>query len=142
MITGVAGQEEDGGWSVFFLGDGLEPADVQAWTLTEVIDRAVAAVASLYARYPPVDGAELQFAIYPWHYEDGPMFDIQGSPGSYRARDNQGSDLAVQGATLEDLVAAIARMPEVPPDNSMLRWIRSIASLPIPPDSPLSTAAE
>lgn len=138
MITGVAGPEMDGGWSVFFISEGLEPADVRAWTLTEVIDSAAAAVASLYAKHPPVDGAELQLAIYPWNFDDGPILDVAGKQGSFSARDIQGTDLAIQGATLEDLVTAVERMPGVPPDNSMLRWIRPIASLPIPPTSPLS----
>jgi hypothetical protein len=137
LITGIAGPETDGGWSVSFVSDGLAPADVRARTLTEVIDGAVAAVASVYAGHPPVDGAELQLAIYPWKYDDGPMFDVTGQQGSFSARDIQGSDLAVQGDTLEDLVLAIERTPEVPPNNSMLRWIRSIASLPTPPTSPL-----
>jgi hypothetical protein len=138
LITGVAGVEKDGGWSVFFISEGLEPAQVRAWTLTEVVDGAAAAVASLYAKHPPVEGAELQLAIYPWNYRGGAIFDISGQQGSFSARDIQGSDLAVQGATLEDLVAAVERMPGVPPDKSMFRWIRPIASLPIPPTSPLS----
>lgn len=139
LITGVVGREKDGGWSVFFISDGLEPAEVRAWTLTEVIDVAAAAVASLYAKHPPVEGAELQLAIYPWDYRGGPMFDIAGEQGSLSARDIQGSDAAVQGATLEDLVAAVERMPDVPPNDAMFRWIRPVASLPVPPTSPLST---
>lgn len=138
LITGVAGREKDGGWSVFFISDGLEPAKVRAWTLTEVIESSAAAVASLYAEHPTVDGAELQLAIYPWDYRDGPIFDIAGQQGSFRAQDIQGSELAVRGATLEDLVTAVDRMPGVPPNNSMFRWIRSIASLPTPPTSPVS----
>ena len=94
-------------------------------------------VASLYAGHPPVEGAELQLAIYPWHYDDGPMFDIAGQQGAFIARDIQGSDLAVQGTTLEDLITAVERMPDVPPDNAMFRWIRPIASLPARPVSPV-----
>lgn len=138
LITGVVGLKKDGGWSVFFISEGLEPADVRAWTLTDVVDAAAAVVASLYARHPPVEGAELQLAIYPWDYDDGPIFDIAGQQGSLSARDIQGSDLAVQGATLEDLVTAVERMPGVPPNNSLFRWIRPIGSLRVPPASPLS----
>jgi hypothetical protein len=138
LITGVAGPEKDGGWSAFFISEGLEPAKVRAWTLTEVIDAASAAVATLYAGHPPVDDAELQLAIYPWDYDGGAIFDIAGQRGSFSARDIQGSDLAVRGATLEDLVTAVERLPEVPPNRAMFRWIRPIALLPVPPASPLS----
>jgi hypothetical protein len=138
LITGVAAPKEDGGWSAFFISDGLEPADVSAWSLTDVSDAAAAAVASLYAGYPAVDGAELQLAIYPWEYGGGPIFDISGQSGAFRAEDIQGSELAVQGATLEDLVTAVERMPGAPANNSMFRWIRPIASLPTPPTSPVS----
>jgi hypothetical protein len=138
LITGVVGREKDGGWSVFFISDGLEPADVRAWTLTEVGDAAAAAVAAAYAKHPPVEGAELQLAIYPWNYRGGAIFDIGGQPGSYSARDIQGSDASVQGATLEDLVSAVERMPGMTPDKAMFRWIRPIASLPVPPASPLA----
>lgn len=138
LITGIAGPEKDGGWSVSFVSDGLEPAEVRTWTLTEALDGAAAAVASLYAEHPPVEGAELQLAIYPWDYRGGPMFDVAGQHGSFTARDLQGSDVAVQGATIEDLVTEVERKPDVPPKNSMFRWIRPIASLPVPPASPLS----
>jgi hypothetical protein len=137
LITAVAGREKEGGWSVFFVSEGLEPREVRAWTLTEVIDGAVAAVASLYAKHPPVDGAELLLAIYPWEYRRGPMLDIAGQQGSFSARDLHGG-LVVRGATLEELVTALERAPGVPPNDSMFRWIRPIASLPIPPASPLS----
>jgi hypothetical protein len=46
LITGIAGPEKDGGWSVSFVSEGLVPADVRARTLTEVIDGAAAAVAT------------------------------------------------------------------------------------------------
>jgi hypothetical protein len=138
LITSVAGRDKDGGWSVFFISDGLEPAKVRAWTLTEVVDAASAAVATLYAGHPAVDDAELQLAIYPWDYRGGAIFDIAGQQGSFSARDIQGSDLAVRGATLEDLVTAVERLPGVRPDKAMFRWIRRIDSLPVPPASPLS----
>jgi hypothetical protein len=138
LITGVVGSAKDGGWSAFFIADGLEPPDVRAGTLTDVTDLAAAAVASLYAQYPPVEGAELLLAIYPWDYDHGPIFDVEGQRGSYVARDIQGSDLVVAGPTLEDLVTAIERIPEQVPGDAMLRWIRPVASLPAPPVSPVS----
>jgi hypothetical protein len=138
LITGVVGHGEDGGWSVFFVSDGLEPADVRAWTLTDVTDAASAAVAALYAKHPPVDGAEFQLAIYPSDYRGGAILDITGQQGSFSARDIQGSDLAVRGATLEDLVTAVEQASGVRPNKAMFRWIRPIASLPTPPTSPVS----
>jgi hypothetical protein len=139
LITGIVGPEKKtGGWSIIFESDGLTPADVRAWTLTDVTDLAAAAVASLYAKHPPVEGAELQLAIFPWDYDDGPIFDVEGQPGSYVARDIQGSDLRVEGWTLEDLVTAIERIPERVRGDAMLRWIRPVASLPVPPIPPLS----
>jgi hypothetical protein len=138
LITGVVGRENDGAWSAFFISEGLEPAKVRAWTLTEVTDQAAAAVASLYSKHPPVEGAELQLAIYPWDYRGGPIFDISGRRGSYTAQDIQGSDIAVQGATLEDLVSTVEQMPDAGVTKSMFRWIRPIGSLPVPPTSPLS----
>lgn len=138
LITGVAGPDKDGGWSAFFVSEGLEPAEVRGWTLTEVADRACAAVAALYAQHAPVDGAELQLAIYPWDYKGGAMFDVAGRQGEFAARDIQGSELAIEGATLEDLVAAIVRLGTPASEDSMLRWIRPIASIPVPPTSPVS----
>ena len=103
-------------------------------------DQAASAVAALYARTSPIAGAELQLAIYPWTYDGGPdggpIFDIDGYPGSFTARDIQGSDRMVNGATLEDLVAAVEHMPDIPIGHSMFRWIRQIASLPVPEVSP------
>jgi len=131
LITGAVGPEEKkGGWSVVWAGDGAWPPRVYAPTLTQVADQAGSAVAALYALAPPIPGAELQLAIYPWSYDGGPVFDIDGHSGSFTARDIQGSDLTVNGATLEDLVAAVEHMPDIPAGHSMFRWIRQIASLP------------
>jgi hypothetical protein len=130
FITGLIGPAKKGGWSVSWIGDGVWPPPVQAASLTQAAEQASAAVADLYARYPAVPGAELQFAIYPWDYKGGPIFDIAGSAGDFTARDIQGSDRSVAGATLEDLVDAVRRMADIPADDSMLRWTRQIASLP------------
>ncbi|MGH3159663.1 MAG: hypothetical protein ACRDNF_24255 [Streptosporangiaceae bacterium] len=130
LVTGVAGPDKKGGWSVTWAGDGALPSRVQAGTLTQATDEAASAVAALYAKFPPVAGAELQLAIYPWRYKSGPMFDISGSAGAYTARDIQGSELSVSGATLEDLVEAVRGLADAPGDDSMLRWIRQVAALP------------
>jgi hypothetical protein len=137
LITAVAGPDTDGGgWSISWAGEGVWPPRVRAGSLTEAADRAASAVAALYARYPPLPGAELQLAIYPWDYRGGPMFDITGQAGALRARDIQGSDRSVSGATLEDLVDAVRDMPGLPGDDSMFRWIRPVASLPLEPTAP------
>ena len=75
-------------------------------------------------------GRELQLAIYPWGYQRGPIFDISGHAGALTARDIQGSERSVSGATLEDLVAAVRQIPDLPADDSMFRWVRQVASLP------------
>jgi hypothetical protein len=115
LITGVVGPEKKGGWSAFWIGDGACPRRVKAPTLTQVADQAASAVAALYARTSPIPGAELALAIYPWTHDGGPIliFDIDGYPGSFTARDIQGSDRMVNGATLEDLVAAVEHMPDI-----------------------------
>jgi hypothetical protein len=130
LITGLIGPEKKkGGWSVSWVTDGAAPPSLHAPTLTQAADQAAAAVAALYAAAPPIPDAELQLAICPWNYRDGPMFDIDGHPGSLTAHDIQGSDLTVNGATLEDLVAAVEHMPDIPSDDSMFRWVRQITSL-------------
>jgi hypothetical protein len=131
LVTGVAGPDKKGGWSVTWAGDGALPSRVQAETLTQAADEAASGVATLYARFPPVAGAELQLAIYPWGYKSGPMFDITGSAGAYTATDIQGSGLSVSGATLEELVEAVRGLAEAPAGDSMFRWVRQVASLPV-----------
>jgi hypothetical protein len=131
LITGLVGPDKKGGWSVSWAGDGACPPDIHAISLTEAADQAAFAVAALYARYPPVAGAELQLAIYPWDYRGGPMFDIAGQAGALAARDIQGSDRSITGATLEDLVEAVRQMPDIPEGQSMFRWVRQVASLPL-----------
>jgi hypothetical protein len=135
LITGVIGPDKKGGWSVSWAGDGAWPPRIQAESLTQAADQAASAVAALYAGHPPVADAELLLAIYPWGYESGPMFDITGHAGDLTAHDVQGSGRSVSGATLEDLVKAARQMPGVPGD-SMFRWIRQIASLPLPAGTP------
>ena len=130
LITGIVGADPKGGWSVAWAGDGLWPPRLHAAALTQAADQAAAAVATLYAQHPPVPDAELQLAIYPWRYQGGPMFDISGHAGGLTARDIQGSERSVSGATLEDLVAAVRQIPDLPVDDSMFRWVRQVTSLP------------
>jgi hypothetical protein len=132
LITAAVGPDKDGGWMVTWAGDGIWPPRVAAGSLTETADQAEAAVAVLYADYPPVPGAELQFVFYPWRYKNGPIFDITGQSGSLTARDIQGSEKSVSGATLEDLVEAVSQLPGIPADDSMFRWVRKVSSLPRP----------
>jgi hypothetical protein len=138
LLTGVVSPDKDGRWAVVFAGDGLRPDEIHGWTLTDVVDRTSSAVAALYAQHPAVDGAELQLVIYPWEYDHGPIFDITGHPGAFVARDIQGSDVAVDGATLENLVTAIARLGPPVSEDSILRWGRPVALISVPPTSPLS----
>jgi hypothetical protein len=133
LITGVARPDKTGGWSVTWAGDGAWPPKVAAASLTDAAGQATAAVATLYAEYPPVPGAELQLAIYPWDYKGGPMFDITGTAGAFTARDIQGSGQSVSGSTLEDLVEAVSQLSGVPADDSMFRWTRKVASLSAEP---------
>lgn len=130
LITGVVSARTDG-WSVSWAGDGATPAALRAPSLSEAADQATAAVAALYAGSPPNPGAELQFAIYPWDYRDGPIFDISGSRGGFAAKDLRSSLPAVSGATLEDLVAAVEDMPGAGTSHCMFRWVQQISALPV-----------
>jgi hypothetical protein len=132
LITAAVGHDNGGGWMVTWAGDGLWPPRVAAATLTETADQTEAAVAALYAEYPPVPDAELQFVFYPWDYKSGPIFDITGNPGDFTARDTKDGDRSVSGATLEDLVEAVRQRADVPDGDSMFRWIRKVASLQVP----------
>jgi hypothetical protein len=120
-----------GNWSVTWAGDGVWPEDLRAATLTEAVEQAATAVVELYARYPPNPDAELQMAIYPWNYRRGPMYDISYGPDGYSAHDLQDEVPAVQGATLEDLVAAAQHTPGAGVDHCMFRWVRPVASFVI-----------
>ncbi len=93
--------------------------------------RATDAVSFLYSEHGPIHDATLQLAIYPWAGRAGLIFDVDGIPGAYRARDVQGSVLSVAGATIEDIVAAIPGVAGDRAPESMLRWEIPIASLPV-----------
>jgi hypothetical protein len=145
LLTAIVGPDNKrGNWDVTWVGDGgVEPDDLHAETLTEAVAHAAAAVAELYARYPPNPGAELQVAIYPWHYRSGPMYDISISSYGFNAHDLQDQAPPIEGATLEDLVAGAEHTLGTGIDDCMFRWIRPVASLmsdastPGPDDSQL-----
>ena len=126
LLTGLVGPDKNGGWSVSWVGDGVSPNEVRAWTLTQVVDDATAAVVDIYARFPPIETAELQFAIYPWNYDGGPIFEITKRGSEFTAHDTMGSDRTIRAASLEGLVEAIA--PDAD-DNTMLQWIRAVSQL-------------
>jgi hypothetical protein len=129
LITGVVSSRADS-WQVIWAGDGAQPASLRAPSLSDAAEQASAVVAELYASLPPNPAAELQLAIYPWEYRDGPIFDVSGSPGGFAARDLENSFPAVHGAALEDLVAAVEPMPGAGPGHCMFRWIRPVSALP------------
>jgi hypothetical protein len=129
LITGVVSSRADD-WQVIWAGDGAAPATLRAPSLSDAAERAASAVARLYASLPPNPAAELQLAIYPWEYRDGPIFDVSGSPGGFVAQDLDHELPAIYGAALEDLVAAVEPMPEAGPEHCMFRWIRPVSALP------------
>jgi hypothetical protein len=129
FITATVALVEEG-WLVRWWGEGALPRQLTASSLTEAAGQAASAAAVLYAGSPPIPGARLQLAIYPWEYSVGePIFDISGDLGHFIARDIQGSEAIVEGATLEDLVTAVQQMLDG--DVSMFRWIRPVAALPL-----------
>jgi hypothetical protein len=128
LITATVAQTGDG-WLVLWWSDGAVPEKLTAPSLTEAVDQAASAAAALYATGQPIPGAELQLAIYPWEYEAGaPIFDISGGLGHFTARDIQGSERIIEGASLEDLVALAEQVPDGP--TSMFRWTRPVTALP------------
>jgi hypothetical protein len=118
-------------WEGSWMSDNTrkEPPEFEAASLTEAVDQAAAAARELWSTLPPVPGAELDFAIYPWRYgKNGAIYDISGKSGDFTARDIQGSDREVRAASLEGLVEALGREPAG--DIAMLRWRRPFAELP------------
>jgi hypothetical protein len=134
LLTAIVGPDNKrGNWEVTWVGDGdggVEPKDLHAATLTEAVDKAAAAVAELYAGLPPNPVAELQLAIYPWHYHVGdPMYDISVGGNGFDAHDLQDQVPPIEGVTLEDLVTATEYTPGSGIDHCMFRWIRPAESL-------------
>ncbi|HEU0237992.1 MAG TPA: hypothetical protein VFR11_01760, partial [Micromonosporaceae bacterium] len=121
LITAVVRRDEPGGWSLSWVGDGRWPTELRASTLTELVEQASAAVTDLYARYPPVAGAELQFAIYPWDYHRGPMFAVEKHDQLFIARDELGGGHELQANSLGDLITTAEHDYGA---DSMLHWVR------------------
>ncbi len=118
-------------WEVGWMSDNTkkEPPEFEAASLTEAVDQAATAAQALWSTLPPIPGAEIDFAIYPWPYgRNGAIYDISGGPGGFTARDIQGSDREVRAASLEALVETLSREPAG--DIAMLRWRRPFADLP------------
>ncbi|HKE66545.1 MAG TPA: hypothetical protein VKB59_18095 [Micromonosporaceae bacterium] len=99
---------------------------MRASTLTELVEQASAAVTDLYARYAPVAGAELQFAIYPWDYHRGPMFAVEKHNQLFIATDELGGGHKLQANSLEELITAGEHDFGA---DSMFHWIRPVAAL-------------
>jgi hypothetical protein len=132
LLTAIVGLDQDLGWSVTFASDGVEPGDLWAASLTEAIDQSKRAVVDLYGRFSPVPGAEVQFAIYPWEYDAGPIYEISMRGDQLVATDSTGESSRVfQASTFEHLVAAMTPYAN---DDTMLTWI-----WPVPAAAAIST---
>jgi hypothetical protein len=106
-----------------------EPPEFEAASLTEAVDQAATAALALWSARPPIPGAQLDFAIYPWRYgKNGAIYDIGGAGGHFTARDTMGSNSEVQAPSLAGLVEAVSHEPGG--DAAMLRWVRPFAELP------------
>lgn len=128
LVTCVVEREGES-WNVSWASDGRVPVDFSDHTLTAAADRAAAQVARMYSGKPQAARAELQFAIYPWEGNPGKVIlDITTDANGLIARDIQGTEIAVQGTSLEMLIQKAETM--VPdPKEAMLRWIRRVSDL-------------
>lgn len=129
LITCVVDREGDT-WDVVWVSGGRVPASLKDHSLNATADRAAASVAALYSGEAQAEKAELQFAIYPWKGNPGKVIlDITTGADGFVARDIQGTEIAIRGASLEDLVQKAETM--VPnPGETMFRWIRRVSELP------------
>jgi hypothetical protein len=126
LMTAVVGLDAQLGWSVTFASYGVEPGEFWAASLTEAIDQAKRAVIDLYGRFPPVPDAEVQFAIYPWEYDAGPIYEVSLRGGQFVATDTTGESARVyRASSLEHLVAAMTPYAN---DDTMLRWAWPVPS--------------
>ncbi len=133
LIGAVITREIDT-WSVTWDNDGPQPGELRAQTLTEAANQAAGAIVARQAAHPLGQDAELQLAIYPWDYVDGPMFDITAGPSGFSATDMLGIARApLQGSSLEDLVFAAGNLPDRRAAGAMLMWTRPVAELSQPP---------
>ena len=128
LVTCVVDRDGDE-WEVVWASEGRVPDNFKDHSLTAIAGRAAASVAGMYSGDPQAASAELQFAIYPWKGNPGKVIlDITREAEGFVARDIQGTEITIQGASLEDLVQNAETM--VPsPSNAMLRWIRRVSEL-------------
>ena len=128
LVTCVVEREGDD-WDVVWASDGRVPANFKGHSLTAVADRAVATVTAMYSGESQAANAELQFAIYPWKGSPGKVIlDITADANGLVARDIQGTEITIRGASLEELVQKAETM--VPnPSEAMFRWIRRVREL-------------
>lgn len=128
LVTCVVDRDGDE-WEVVWASEGRAPDNFKDHSLTAIAGRAAASVAEMYSGDPQAASAELQFAIYPWKGNPGKVIlDITREAEGFVARDIQGTQIEIQGASLEDLVKKAETM--VPnPSDAMLRWIRRVSEL-------------
>jgi hypothetical protein len=128
LVTCIV-QRGRNGWDVVYASEGKTPRDFSDPSLGQVIERASADVASLYAGKTEAAKAELQFAIYPWRGDAGSVIlDVTEEPAGLKLRDIQGTGIEFQSPSIEAAVADAERyLPST--DGAMLRWIRAVAGL-------------
>lgn len=128
LVTCVVDRQGEA-WDVVWVSDGRVPESFKNHSLTAVANRASASVAAMYSGESQAGSAELQFAIYPWQGNPGKVIlDISTDAKGFVARDIQGTEIKIQGASLEELVQKAETM--VPnPSEAMLRWIRRVSEL-------------
>jgi hypothetical protein len=128
LVTCVVEREGDA-WEVVWASEGRVPENFKDHSLTAVAGRAAASVAAMYSGESQAANAELQFAIYPWKGNPGKVIlDITPDAKGLVARDIQGTEITIQGTSLEELVQKAETM--VPnPNDAMFRWIRRVSEL-------------
>lgn len=128
LVTCVA-ERNRGSWDISWASDGRVPEAYTDHSLTAAADRASGCVAEMYSGKPQAADAELQFAIYPWEGNPGKVIlDIATEANGLVARDIQGTEITIQGASLEELVQkGETVLPN--PREAMFRWIRRVSEL-------------
>jgi hypothetical protein len=128
LVTCVVDRDGEA-WEVAWASEGRVPDNYKDHSLTAIAERAAAHVADMYSGDPQAASAELQFAIYPWKGNPGKVIlDVSRDAEGFLARDIQGTEIAIQGASLEDLVQKAETMLPNPSD-AMFRWIRRVSEL-------------
>ena len=128
LVTCVVEREGEA-WEAVWASDGRLPENFQDHSLTAVADRAAASLAAMYSGESEAASAELQLAIDPGKGNPGKMIlDITREAEGLVARDIQGTEITIQGASLDELVQKAETM--VPnPSEAMFRWIRRVSEL-------------